>query len=102
MNEYEKERARLIASSGYVAFAADIYGVDTPKATMMDWMTASGLHASNATKYMRKIHGAFAKVLEYDFVDADKLAAIGYCFGGTGMVNLAMVGHTGFPGVGFP
>lgn len=102
MNDYEKKRARMIADAGYVAFAADIYGVDTPKATMSDWIAASSAHSSNATKYMKKIHGAFTKLLTYDVVDSAKLAALGYCFGGTGMVNLAMVGHGGVPGVTFP
>lgn len=102
MNEYEKKRAYLLAQEGYVAFAADIYGVDTPKESMQDWMAASSAHSSNATMYMGKIHGAFAKVLEYGFVDASKLAGIGYCFGGTGLVNVAMVGHTGFPDIAFP
>jgi len=51
---------------------------------------------------MSKIHGAIAQVLSYDFVDADNLAAIGYCFGGTGLINLAMAGHDGVPEVQFP
>lgn len=92
----------MIADAGYVAFAADIYGVNTPKATMSDWIAASSAHSSNAAKYMKKIHGAFTKLLTYDVVDSAKLAALGYCFGGTGMVNLAMVGHGGVPGVTFP
>jgi len=102
MNDYEKQRSRLLAEKGYVAFAADIYGIDTPKTTMQDWVKASSAHGSNATKYMNKIHGAFTQMLTYGFVDSTKLAALGYCFGGTGMVNLAMVGHKGFPGVTFP
>jgi len=102
MNEYEMDRACMLADKGYVAFAADIYGVDTPKQTMKDWMAASGAHANNATKYMSKMHGALSKMMEYDFVDPKKMAALGYCFGGTGMVNLAMAGHKGFGGVEFP
>lgn len=102
MNDYEKERAYLLAQQGYVAFAADIYGVNMPKASMSDWIAAASAHRSNATMYMSKIYGAVAQVLTYDVVDADKLAAIGYCFGGTGLVNLAMAGHDGIPGVQFP
>jgi len=102
MNDYEKARAYMIAQEGYVAFAADIYGVDTPVDTMSDWIAASQAHGNNASKYMGKMHGALAKVSEYDFVDTGKLAAMGYCFGGTGMVNLAMAGHDGFPGIAFP
>eukprot|EP00927_Polykrikos_kofoidii_P073612 TRINITY_DN6962_c0_g1_i7.p1 TRINITY_DN6962_c0_g1~~TRINITY_DN6962_c0_g1_i7.p1 ORF type:complete len:621 (-),score=69.08 TRINITY_DN6962_c0_g1_i7:253-2115(-) len=102
MNEYEMARACMIADMGYVAFAADIYGVDTPVDNMQDWMSASRSHSSNATKYMRKINGAFSKLLEYGFVHGDKLAAMGYCFGGTGLVNVAMAGHSGVEGVVFP
>jgi len=102
MNDYEMERAHMLAQAGYVAFAADIYGVDTPTATFQDWMAASGSHRSNATMYMSKMHGALTKMLEYDFVHPDKLAALGYCFGGTGMVNLAMAGYDGVQGLPFP
>jgi len=102
MNDYEKQRAYMLAQQGYVAFAADIYGVDTPTETMADWIAASGAHRNNATKFMGKIHGAISRVMEYDFVDATKLASVGYCFGGTGLINVAMAGHTGFDGFDFP
>mmetsp|Transcript_66861 Transcript_66861/g.207067 ORF Transcript_66861/g.207067 Transcript_66861/m.207067 type:complete len:594 (+) Transcript_66861:100-1881(+) len=102
MNEYEKERACMVADMGYVAFAADIYGVNTPKTTMAHWMAASGMHRQNMTMYMSKIHGAIAKAMSYAFVDSAKIAAMGYCFGGTGLINLALAGHSGVPGVQFP
>jgi len=102
MNEYEKQRACMVADMGYVAFAADIYGVDTPKATFQDWMAASGAHDQNATMYMSKIHGAVAQAMSYDFVDPARMAAIGYCFGGRGLINVALVGYSGFSGIEFP
>merc|ERR1712216_1094252 len=90
MNSYEKERSGMLADMGYVGFAADIYGVGTPTATMMHWMAASGKHRGNSTLYMAKIQAAIAKVKSYDYVDATKVAVIGYCFGGTGIVNMAI------------
>lgn len=102
VTDYEKQRARLIADHGYVALAADIYGVDTPVATMPDQFAALSAHLGNATKYMNKMHGALTQIMTYDFVDTGKMAAMGYCFGGTGMIHLGMVGYDGFPDVTFP
>ena len=51
MDEYEKERARMLAELGYVAFAADIYGFGTPVENMADWGAAAGAHRG------RSLHG---------------------------------------------
>ncbi|CAE7491975.1 unnamed protein product [Symbiodinium natans] len=92
MNDYEKERARMLAGLGYVGFAADIYGYGTPVEDMSDWMAASSAHRGNPDLYMSKISAAIDKVKTYDFVDTSKIAVIGYCFGGTGVVNMAILG----------
>jgi len=92
MNSYEKERAGILAEMGYVGFAADIYGVDTPSENFQHWMAASGMHRANATLYTSKIQAALTKVKSYDFIDTTKIAVIGYCFGGTGIVNMAILG----------
>jgi len=101
LNDYEKRRAELIAAMGYVAFAADIYGIDTPTLNISDWIKASAMHGQNATKYMRKIYDAFQTLIDQPHVDPTRLAAIGYCFGGTGVINLAVIGndHTTYQGV---
>ncbi|CAJ1396165.1 unnamed protein product [Effrenium voratum] len=92
MNDYEKERARMLADMGYVAFAADIYGRGTPVEDMSDWAAAAGMHRGNPDLYMSKINAALDQVKSYDFVDTSKIAVIGYCFGGTGVVNMAILG----------
>merc|ERR1719215_1524620 len=58
MNDYEEERARMLSSLGYVAFAADIYGAGTPVEDMQDWAAASGMHLGNPDLYMGKINAA--------------------------------------------
>merc|ERR1719265_1853434 len=93
-------RACSLASAGYVAFAADIYGTDIVNSwngngQFSDFIAASSAHRQNATLYMGNIMGAMAKMTSYDFVDSAKLAALGYCFGGTGVINLATSGHGG-------
>merc|ERR1719223_2666873 len=92
MNAYEMERARMLAEMGYVALAADIYGVGTPVENMQDWMAASSAHRGNPDLYMDKMEVAIAEVRSLDFVDETKVAVIGYCFGGTGIVNMALSG----------
>ncbi|CAE8600970.1 unnamed protein product [Polarella glacialis] len=101
MNDYEKERARMLANLGYVGFAADIYGFGTPAESMTDWMAASGMHRGNPDLYMAKINAALDKVKSYDFVDMSKVAVIGYCFGGTGIVNMAILGSDVLGVVGY-
>ena len=48
---------------------------------------------------MSKISAAIDKVKSLDFVDTTKVAVIGYCFGGTGVVNMAILGMEGVLGV---
>mmetsp|Transcript_31997 Transcript_31997/g.60255 ORF Transcript_31997/g.60255 Transcript_31997/m.60255 type:complete len:331 (-) Transcript_31997:377-1369(-) len=101
MNDYEQERARMLAGMGYVGFAADIYGYGTPVENMADWGAAAGAHRGNPDLYMAKINAALDKVKMYDFVDTAKIAVIGYCFGGTGVVNMAILGSDVLGVVGY-
>ena len=92
MDDYEMERARMLADLGYVGFAADIYGRGTPVEDRADWAAAAGRHRGDPTLYMSKINAALEQVKSYSFVDTSKIAVIGYCFGGTGIVNMAILG----------
>lgn len=91
----------MLAGMGYVAFAADIYGLGTPAENMQDWMAASSTHRGNVALYMSKINAALHKVKSYKFVDSSKVAVIGYCFGGTGIVNMAILGSDVLGVVGY-
>ena len=101
MDDYEKERARMLAGMGYVAFAADIYGYGTPAENMGQWAAAAGMHRGNPDLYMSKIDAALVQVKTYDFVDTSKIAVIGYCFGGSGVVNMAILGSDVLGVVGY-
>jgi dienelactone hydrolase len=92
ITDYEKRRAGMLAKLGYVAFCADIYGQGIrPKDT-----TQAG---AEATKYksdralLRQRVKAGLDVLEKnELVDTKRVAAIGYCFGGTTVIELARSG----------
>jgi dienelactone hydrolase len=91
-NEYSRERAEQLAGLGYVAFALDMYGdgrttEDPKKAGEM-----AGIVRSDGALVRRRA-GAGLKVLaESPRVDPERIAAIGYCMGGTVALELARSG----------
>ena len=91
LNDYAKMRARQLAEMGYVALAADMYGDG--------WVTQDPQEAARragslkGTPLMRKRARAGLKALaRQKLVDPKRLAAIGFCFGGTTVLELAFSG----------
>ncbi|HMN97020.1 MAG TPA: dienelactone hydrolase family protein [Phycisphaerales bacterium] len=91
-NDYAKRRAEQLAELGYVAFACDMYGggtvVDTVEAARpmaMALYNDRALLRARATAGLQQLAG-------FRFVDPERLAAIGYCFGGTVCLELARSG----------
>ena len=92
LNAYAQKRADQLAQLGYVAFAVDIYG----KGVRPETPEAAGAEASkykNDRDLMRRRVQAGLDVLaKHPLVDPSKIAAIGYCFGGTTVLELARSG----------
>jgi len=92
LNEYAKRRARMLAELGYVAFAADMYGNDqvTDKPSQaQEWMQ----EVTVDPELWRLRAGAGLDQLEAsEYVEQDKIAAIGYCFGGGTVLQMAYGG----------
>ncbi len=92
VNEYAKRRVEQLARLGYVAFALDMYGKGK---TTTDPKEAGLLAGSfrNDRQLMRARAAAALDVLKSrPQVDPTRLAAIGYCFGGTVVLELARSG----------
>lgn len=87
LTEHTRERARMLAELGYVAFALDMYGeVATSREQAMSLL--NGL--AGDPSLLRARAGAGLKVLTMEAdVDTDRLAAIGYCFGGWAVLEMA-------------
>lgn len=87
----------MIASEfGYVGFAADIYGKDLHEVPDIDLRRElANLYRNNATLFASRIQSAVETVQAMDQVDDSKIAIIGYCFGGTGVLTYAMTGTNG-------
>ncbi len=93
LNDYAKHRARMLARLGYVAMAVDIYGdgkttVDPKQAGA--W--AGALRAGDRHELRARIAAALARLKSEPRVDPSRTAAIGYCFGGTTVLELARSG----------
>src|SRR5436190_5934240 len=92
LNDYPKSRAEQLAKLGYVAFAADIYGEGF---TTMDPKVA-GQKAGEAKKadlLARRGELALEQLKKDPHVDPSRIAAIGYCFGGTTVLEMARRGQ---------
>jgi dienelactone hydrolase len=92
LNDYAKRRARELAELGYVAFAADIYGKGVRATNMEEASKLSGIYKENRTLLRARVNAALTALKKIPQVDATKLAAIGYCFGGTAALELARSG----------
>jgi dienelactone hydrolase len=92
LNDYARDRAVQLAEKGYVAFALDMYGKGVLARTNEEASERAGKFYADRP-LMRGRAGAGLDVLrEQEFTDPDRLAVIGFCFGGTTALELAMSG----------
>lgn len=92
LDDYAKRRARQIAELGYVAFAVDMYGKGVVAANRQEAARLAGTYKSDRPLMRRRITAGLNAVKDHPRVDADRMAAIGYCFGGTVALELARSG----------
>ena len=92
LNDYPKMRARKLAELGYVALAVDMYGggktVDNPG----DAGKMAGSFYQNLRMTKSRFDAALNKLKANSEVDTSNIAAIGYCFGGGVVLNVARLG----------
>ena len=92
LTDYEKHRAEQLAGMGYVAFCADIYGKGVrPKDTTEAGVQATKYKSDRALLRLR-VNAGLDELKKNKLVDSGRVAAIGYCFGGTTVLELALSG----------
>lgn len=92
LGHYVKERAERLAKMGYVAFAADIYGKGVRPGNPKDAGATAGIYKNDRALFRERVKAGLAELRHQEGVDAGRLAAIGYCFGGTAVLELARSG----------
>jgi dienelactone hydrolase len=92
LGEYEKMRARMLAEMGYVAFACDIYGKGVRPASMQEAGAQAGKYKGDRPLLRKRVEAGLDTLLQQPGVDKRHVAAIGYCFGGTTVLELARSG----------
>lgn len=92
LNNYARERADKLAKAGYVAFAADMYGnqqvTQHPKQAKT-WMQTV---TKDVAGWRQRAALGLNKLKAHDKVNPEQLAAVGYCFGGATVVQMAYAG----------
>ena len=91
-NAYTHRRADMLAELGYVAMAVDMYGQGAVALTPEDAQKMATPFYKDPKLGKTRIDAAEKKLKEYAEVDPDKIAAIGYCFGGSMVLNDAKMG----------
>jgi dienelactone hydrolase len=92
LNEYARQRAEQLAGLGYVAFACDMYGEGKHTEHPQEAGQFAGEVRKNVKVWQGRAQAALKVLTDQPQVDADKLAAIGYCFGGSTALQLAYTG----------
>jgi dienelactone hydrolase len=92
VNDFAKGRADELAKLGYVAFVVDPYGKGVQAKSVEEASKMSGALKADRATLKGRVTAAFDTVKRHKLVDPQRIAAIGYCFGGTTALELARAG----------
>lgn len=92
LNDYTKMRCRQLAELGYVAFAVDMYGKGIRPQTPEEASKQAGIYRSDRELMRARVNAGLDVLLNNELCDSDRVAAIGYCFGGGTVLELARSG----------
>lgn len=91
-NDYVRMRARKLAELGYIAMAVDMYGDGKLAANPQEAQKLSGEIYGDMQLLKSRMQAAEQKLKTYSQADGNNIAAIGYCFGGSVVLNAAKLG----------
>jgi dienelactone hydrolase len=89
INESICMRADRLAELGYVAFVADLFGAGVRPSPLQSPMTVVGPFLDDRLRFRRRLSAGLKAFQQRPECNADRIAAIGYCIGGCGVLELA-------------
>lgn len=97
LDEFAVDRARKLAEAGYVVFCADLYGLapsgENIRAESIEEAAAkSGSLFADRSRLRRLASKAYIELAKHPTVDASRIVALGYGFGGTAAIELMRSG----------
>ena len=92
LNDYARQRAEMLAGMGYVAFAVDMYGKGKIAQHAQEAGQWAGQIRANIKAWQERGLAGLKILQGHALVDAKRIAAIGYCFGGATAMQLAYTG----------
>ena len=92
LEDFAFAKARQLAELGYVALAADMFGERRQARNLQEVATVVGGLRAEPERLRARAHAALATLAGRPEVDAKRLAAIGFCFGGSVVLELARSG----------
>lgn len=91
LTEYEMRRARMLGELGYTVFAADLYGKGVRPTALEDKRRCTSMLYEDRPRMRRYLRGALQAARRHG-ADTGNAVAVGYCFGGTAVLELARSG----------
>jgi dienelactone hydrolase len=89
---YARKRAEQLAKLGFTAFAVDMYGKGVYAKDHEEAAKLAGVFFGDRTAMRRRALAGLEELRKLPYVDQSKLGAMGYCFGGTTVLELARAG----------
>jgi dienelactone hydrolase len=92
LGDYEKKRSEMLAKLGYNVFAADIYGKGIRPSNPKDAAAEAAKYKNDRALLRARVAAGLEQLNKLTATDPKRIAAIGYCFGGTTVLELARSG----------
>ncbi|HLA56425.1 MAG TPA: dienelactone hydrolase family protein [Flavobacterium sp.] len=91
IDQHSKDVAQQLSDLGYYAFIADIYGEGNYPKDNAEAGKQAGFYKKNYENYQKRIQAALDQLIKSG-AKPDNIVAIGYCFGGTGVLEAVRTG----------
>ena len=92
LGDYAKQRADMLANMGYIVLAADIYGKGVRPQNQDEAAKQAGMYKADRKLLRARAEAGLDFLKGNASVDKNRVAAIGYCFGGTTVLEMARAG----------